>query len=133
MISWFEKHDKLSWAVTFLIAAAIFYVSSLTFESSGTGTGTNIRAILYHILAFFFLAFFLMISLVKGEQKKFFLLAIPIAILYGISDELHQFFVPGRYNSLFDVFLDSVGIVFAFMVYMISVEWRNGRKIGKGE
>ena len=131
MISWFERHNKVSWVITFLIAIAIFYISSLTFEA-GTGPATSsINSILYHILAFFFFAFFLMISLVRKENKNFIFLAILFAVFYGVSDELHQFFVPGRHSSLFDVFLDSVGIVFAFMIYFISVEWRNQNKIRK--
>jgi VanZ family protein len=50
---------------------------------------------------------------------------IVAAVLYGISDELHQFFVPGRHLSLFDVFLDSVGVIFATMIYLIRLEWKS--------
>lgn len=35
--------------------------------------------------------------------------AITFAILFGITDELHQFFVPGRDCSGLDVFFDGVG------------------------
>jgi len=129
MISWFERHNTLSWIITFLIAIAIFYISSLKFDSVSVGL-SSINSILYHILAFFFFAFFLMISLVRKENKNFIFLAILFAVFYGVSDELHQFFVPGRYSSLFDVFLDSVGIVFAFMIYFISIKWREkNRKV----
>ena len=127
MISWFERHNKLSWLITVLIAVIIFYISSIVF-GPGVGGRSNIYAILYHILAFFFFAFFLMISLVKGKKKEIFILfAVFVAIAYGISDEVHQFFVPGRYSSVFDVFLNSVGILFAFMIYLINIEYR-GRK-----
>jgi len=122
IISWFEKHNKLSFGITLLIALSIFYISSLTFGSGGSGTNTF--SILYHILAFFFFAFFLLISLVRGKNKQFIFLAIIISIIYGFSDEIHQFFVPGRYTSLSDVFLDSVGVLFAFMIYLISIEYR---------
>lgn len=58
MVAWFEKHNKISWAITVIIAAAIFYISSLTFESYGGSRGIGYRALLYHIIMFFLLAFF---------------------------------------------------------------------------
>jgi len=122
MIGWFEKHNKISWVITIIGAIAIFYISSLSFKGGG---GPGIMSILYHILAFFCFALFLLISLVKGKEKySLFILGIIISIAYGISDEIHQFFVPGRYCSFSDVGLDSVGIVFAFMIYFISVKYR---------
>ena len=125
MISWFEKHNKLSWIITLIIAVMIFYISSLTFGPSGApGRGTNIYAILYHIFAFFFLALFLAISMVRGKNKALLFLVIILSAAYGISDELHQFFVPGRNSALSDVFLDSVGIIFAVIIYFITVEYR---------
>lgn len=127
MITWFEKHNKLSWTITIIGAIAIFYISSLTFEPSVPGT--NILSMLYHILAFFFFSLFLLISLTKGKGKFLpFTLAILISIAYGISDEIHQFFVPGRYCGLFDVGLDSLGILFASMIYFISIKYRKNLK-----
>ena len=128
MISWFEKHHVLSWLITFLIAGTIFYVSSLTFESAGTGSSSNIKTIIYHILIFFIFSFFLMIASVKGKNKELIFLAVPIAVLYGISDEIHQYFVPGRYSTIFDIFLNSVGILFAFMIYFITIVYREKTK-----
>ena len=46
------------------------------------------------------------------------LAAIAGAILYGISDEFHQSFVPGRDASLFDVGVDMVGAVVAVTIWM---------------
>jgi len=125
MISWLEKNNKLSWTITAIIAITIFYLSSLNLESRST----NIISMLYHISAFFFLSLFLLISIVRKEKKNLILLAIMIAIFYGISDEIHQFFVPGRNTSLLDVFLNSLGTLYAFMVYFISLEYRDKRSI----
>ena len=121
MISWIEKHNRICWLATFSIAILIFYVSSLTFESGGS---SGILSIIYHILIFFVFALFLMMALAKGDKNKFIFLALITAILYGITDEIHQFFVPGRAMSVQDIFLDSVGTIFAFMVYLISFEKR---------
>jgi VanZ family protein len=32
-----------------------------------------------------------------------------IAVLYGASDEIHQYFVPGRVCDIFDLVADSIG------------------------
>ena len=45
----------------------------------------------------------------KGVTWKMALLAVAIATLYGISDEFHQAFVPGRSPDLFDVLADVSG------------------------
>lgn len=34
-------------------------------------------------------------------------------VLYGLSDEIHQYFVPGRSSSVFDLLVDSAGGLFA--------------------
>ena len=116
MLSLFAKYKKTSWVMTILIAIMIFYISSLTFPP-GTRATTNL-SIVYHISAFFFFAFFLFVSS-QPRKKELVLVVFLIAIAYSIIDEIHQFFVPGRSCSLFDFFLDSSGIIFAFMVYLI--------------
>lgn len=123
MLNFFEEHNKLSWFITLVGGIGIFVLSSLTFAGNG---GTSLLPILYHIIAFFFFALFLLIALVRGENKYFiFLIGIVIAIGYGVSDEIHQFFVPGRTSGFFDVFLNTVGILFASMVYLIRIRLKN--------
>ncbi len=125
MIRWLEKHNYVSWIVSFLIAIGIFYVSSLTFQTQlGSGGGIGFRALLYHLIAFFLLAFFLTISLVKGKSPQYAPIAIILAILYGISDEFHQSFVPGRVPSFFDLFLNAFGIILAVTIYLITLTLR---------
>jgi hypothetical protein len=123
ILYWLEKKSKISWTITILIAITIFYISSITSLPGGVQS-TNVRAILYHILAFFGLAFFLLISLTKGKYKSFILLAILIAIIYAITDEIHQLFVPGRHGSISDVITDTIGIIFATMIYTITIQYR---------
>tara|TARA_Y100000034_G_scaffold54708_1_gene66998 strand:- start:6752 stop:7129 length:378 start_codon:yes stop_codon:yes gene_type:complete len=122
MISWFEKYNKISWIITIIIAIIIFYISSITFDS-GSG-GSNLNSIFYHITAFFFFALFLSISSIKGEKKNLIFLVFIISIIYGILDESHQFFVPGRHFSISDILLDTAGISLASLFYMISIKYR---------
>jgi len=128
IISWFEKHNKISWIITFIIAIIIYYISSLTFQPGIKG-GFPYRSILYHFLAFLGFAGFLLMSLVKGKLNNktinFFLIAIITSIIYGISDEIHQLFVPGRYFSIEDILTDSAGILIAGFVYLIILVMNN--------
>ncbi len=120
MIIWFEKHNKLSWAITILGAIMIFCLSSLVFEPSIGKGSINLISILYHIFAFFLFGLFLLISLIKGRVRySILVLGIITSIAYAISDEIHQFFVPGRFCTLFDIFLDITGISFACVIYLI--------------
>jgi VanZ family protein len=40
------------------------------------------------------------------------LLAIITATLYGVTDEVHQYFVPGRILSHFDIIANGIGSTF---------------------
>lgn len=43
-------------------------------------------------------------------------LALGLTVLYALSDEFHQSFVPGRTPSLWDVLIDGVGAVLALVL-----------------
>lgn len=47
------------------------------------------------------------------------LLTIFLGTLYGVSDELHQMFVPGRSTSIMDIVADITGILFALTLIFI--------------
>jgi VanZ family protein len=124
MIKWFERHSRISWGVTFIIAATMFYLSSRTFD--GVPGPPGFLGYIYHFSSYFFLGAFLMLSVVKGKYQK---LALPCAlagIIFGVTDEIHQLFVPGRACDIHDLGLDSLGIGFAFLVYLITLEYRKG-------
>ena len=124
MITFFEKHNKLSWIITILGAILIFYLSSIPFAPGKFATSS--RSIIYHFVAFFLLAGFLLISSLKGKiNTKIFSLSFGLLILYGILDELHQFFVPGRFCTLFDVGIDTAGILLASGIYFFRLRFNS--------
>lgn len=45
-------------------------------------------------------------------------LAVVLGLLYGVSDEIHQMFVPGRSPDVLDWFADAAGIAAATLVYV---------------
>jgi len=53
----------------------------------------------------------------KVEDRKGFIFALLISILYAISDEVHQLFVPGRGGQAKDVIIDSMGSLLGIILY----------------
>ncbi len=72
-----------------------------------------------HIFGYFFLGILLYRALNDGRfswQMKAALLTIASGLLYAISDELHQLFVPGRQAALIDIFYDILGLLLALFI-----------------
>ena len=96
------------WITTFGYMGLIFFLSSRqSFPIRGLPENAD-KAV--HILIYMPLAFLLYLSLHSiGLKKSLFSLAVIFAGIYGISDEFHQYFVPGRYSSYGDVAADFIG------------------------
>jgi len=52
------------------------------------------------------------------DIKKLFVLGVLFAVLYGISDEIHQYFVPSRYADGYDVLADLIGVLLGARLYI---------------
>ncbi len=109
-----ELQDKnirravIYWFLTFGYMGLIFYLSSINsikLPRLDIGFDKVVHLIAYMPLAFLF---FLAIH-TSGGRKYVFLTAFLLAGLYGISDEIHQSFVPGRDASIGDVIADCLG------------------------
>ena len=55
--------------------------------------------------------------------------AIPLGIIYAISDELHQSFVPSRTASAMDVLLDTIGFICGSVCFYTSVLIRQAKTL----
>ena len=64
-----------------------------------------------HVIEYGILATLLYRAMVNSdiEKKKAIWLSILIAFLYGLTDEFHQSFTPGREPHLRDVIIDTIG------------------------
>ena len=72
-----------------------------------------------HFLEYFVLGFFAFLSAIsynKYSYKIKTICAIGFCVLYSISDEIHQFFVPGRACRFLDVCIDSAGSITAILL-----------------
>lgn len=66
-----------------------------------------------HLAAYFVLALLFYAALIKTGHRHPYLKALVFCFLYGISDEIHQFFVPTRDADLFDLAMDLIGAAIA--------------------
>ena len=55
----------------------------------------------------------------KNNAKKTYLLSILLCIIYAISDEIHQLFVPGRACQIKDILIDSVGSITGIYLFKL--------------
>ncbi|SFM56614.1 VanZ family protein [Methanolobus profundi] len=58
--------------------------------------------------------------------------AIVLGIIYGITDEFHQSFVPGRSSSIHDLLADGIGVTIAQILFVIlilvNIRWKKDKK-----
>jgi VanZ family protein len=125
MIEMIEKKRHFAIILTLLIGIEIFFFSSFT-GTSGGSPGTPWLPRSYHFIVFFLFSFFLLAS-VKGDKKlKFggFVIVLVLSVLYGVLDEFHQYFVPGRAMTISDVLTDSLGVFVAMFIYLSLEKYR---------
>jgi VanZ family protein len=94
---------------------AIFVISSQHGVPAPLGLSSELIAIAGHLVSYGLLAGLILWALPDhdGRLRRRSLLAVLLATLYGLSDELHQAFVPGRSATLFDVAIDALGATLA--------------------
>jgi len=123
MINLLEKNRGIAVILTLICTFLIYFISSINF----TGTGNpSPMATIYHFTAFSYLTLFLLISLTKGKpNKSLIIIGILLSIIYGILDEIHQLFVPGRFVSNKDILINSSGIILTAFAYS---NWTNRKR-----
>lgn len=99
------------WVPVALYMAAIFYVSSLP-EPPPIPTGSDKPL---HLSAYFGLTIVVIRAVAGGLARRIGIrtavVALLIAIGYGVTDEVHQMFVPGRSADVYDLLSDAAGAV----------------------
>lgn len=55
---------------------------------------------------------------VLGERRHAVLVALALTMLYALSDEFHQVFVPGRHADPWDLLCDGVGAALALSLWL---------------
>ena len=124
------------WIFSVAVAVVIFKLSCDTGEESAELSGGllaiiidfigryishNLLRKIAHFCEYMALGFFVSgaISFTFDRRKIYF--PLPICMLYSVSDEIHQYFVPGRACRIFDVFVDSCGSLTGILVFLLLI------------
>ena len=97
----------------------IFAMSSREQFPAPPGFSIAMLSIVAHLFLYGVLATLLLVALERDGRatRSARLAAIVGAVLYGVSDEFHQSFVPGRDASLFDVGVNTIGAILAVTIW----------------
>jgi len=107
------------WLPVLICMGIIFYASSL--PASDILPIFAYQDILFHFLIYAILAYFIARALKNTysgiSPAKTIVFALTFAFFYAITDELHQMFVPGRYPSGMDLWIDGIGGLTGSIIY----------------
>ncbi len=114
---WLQRQPWLVlWTPVVLWMALIFYLSAqpdLPHPSSGWADllfSSGAHVLMFGVLAGLW-------ARVVGKHPRGWLLALGLAVLYGLSDEFHQYFVPGRHADPVDLLCDALGAGLGLFVW----------------
>lgn len=84
---------------------------------------------LAHFTEYFILGVFLFGAVDSKKRRIVMRWFLPwlIATLYAVSDEVHQFFIPGRNCNAWDVFIDSAGACVGVIICILVTRLANNR------
>lgn len=118
----------LFWAPAVLYMALIFFLSSAPPPQAARTVPVYFDIKIIHIVEYGVLNLLVYWALAKtsciayGWRAAF---SVGITVLYGLTDELHQVFVPGRSGQLVDVAANFLGCTIAqASVFMFRVKFR---------
>jgi VanZ family protein len=110
--------NKFFWWTSLIIYMALIYYSSSLSEIKPIipwpYTDKLVHAVEYGI--FSVLIYFALRSTFLISSRSIFMLAFSLTLIYGLSDEIHQLYVPGRNCSGRDLLADGVGSYLSLMV-----------------
>lgn len=102
------------------VAMLIFYVSSLE-DIELPLDEISINDLMFHFMAYFVFGLSLLMAAYPWQHKRPYpvstlVVLILIGVAYAASDELHQFYVPGRTCAFSDLLADSLGVVTSILI-----------------
>ncbi len=100
----------------------------LTENVSRALLGIQIMDLFAHAGLYFVLSVFSIIAIYSAwnvGKVKTAALVLTITVTYGFLDELHQSYVPGRTESIYDVMANTVGSVSSVLAWFLSIRFIN--------
>jgi len=128
----FQKHEK--WILVVIWALAIYLVSSRQLNDFFVyfDLWHFLLRKIAHMFEFGVLAFLIFRLLSQTEKRHVYwnlFWALIFTILYAVSDEYHQFLVPGRHGVWTDVAIDSIGAFIAVWLLFLDQQHKKILKL----
>lgn len=129
------RKDRIRFVIynipAFLYAALIFYVSGLP-NVSPPDLGVSWDDKIYHFGEYFVFSILINIALRYYSNKRIrtylYLIAALISIVFAVTDEVHQYFVPGRETAFLDFLADSLGTIAGQLFLWLYFKLRSRQK-----
>ena len=112
------RSPLLTWLAVVVWAGVIFAFSSVPSLSTELGTWDTILRKLAHLAEYAILG----ALLDRALRRPQLVVAVALAGLYAVTDEVHQLFVEGRHGSPLDVAIDTLGALLGVLL------WRGVRR-----
>jgi VanZ family protein len=114
------KFTLIYWLPVFLWSGLIFWFSSVPGLESGLEVKTDFALRkLAHLAEYGILAILWIRALTAAElpRRRAFLFSILFCIAFAISDEIHQLYIPGREGKIYDILIDSLGVLLGAAIF----------------
>lgn len=146
-----NKRLVIGWVALILWMGLIFYMSNQPGDVSSKQSGLVLK--LFQVLGIdlskelgevatfivrkaahfteYFILYILCVNVMKHyfDIKKAIVYAFAVSFLYACTDEIHQYFIPGRAMAFKDVLIDSSGALFAMIIRTVLLKGkRNNRR-----
>ena len=124
-----KRFFSLDLFLVLLYMSAIFYLSSQSRLHKALFPVNHIDK-LYHFLAYMLLGYLCarLFSHLLSSPSAIFFAASVLSALYGLSDEFHQSFVPGRDASWGDALADALGGIAGALLWWALYRWQQKKK-----
>ncbi|TCS83213.1 VanZ family protein [Tepidibacillus fermentans] len=117
------------WIPSIFVMIGIFYLSSRT------GSELNQMFPFFkdlnwgHLVAYFILAMTFIYALIgKFPLIKSMVVAVVLSVIYGLTDEWHQMYVPGRTPDIHDLVNDFIGAIVGVIVFYFWVRKKESKE-----
>lgn len=134
LYNFFEKNKNITVYVPLIVYWIVLFLATTLPTTKMPKTGINDK--IEHLLGYFLLTFLLSNALYFQNKNKMFKrfpisTALLIAAFYGMVDELHQLFIPGRLCDFYDWTADVTGALAAGVLYFLIKKYFQSRSLSE--